>query len=55
MSIFYVIGRFRDCGNKVGFNIQRVIRNPLAACLAYDIEEDNSQNMYLEILVKTAS
>jgi molecular chaperone DnaK (HSP70) len=29
-----------------GFNVIRTIKNPIAACLAYDIEDDNSINSY---------
>lgn len=32
----------KKCAEKVGFHVLRVIKNPVAACLAYDIEEDNT-------------
>ena len=31
----------KNCAQKAGFNIQRVMKNPIAACLCYDLEEDN--------------
>lgn len=32
----------KKCAEKVGFHVSRMIKNPIAACLAYDIEEDNT-------------
>lgn len=32
----------KACAQKAGFNVLRMIKNPIAACLAYDLEDDNS-------------
>jgi molecular chaperone DnaK (HSP70) len=32
----------RKCGEKAGFRIQRIVSNPMASCLAYNLEDDNS-------------
>lgn len=32
----------RECAKKTGFNVLRMIRNPVAACLAYDLEDYSS-------------
>ena len=34
----------KSCAQKAGFNVLRMIRNPAAACLGYDLEDDNSAN-----------
>lgn len=44
-----------ECGTKVGFNIHRMIKNPFAACLAYDCEEDGFKNSKLLVYQMSSS
>ena len=34
----------RKCAENAGFIVPRMIKNPVAACLAYDLEEDTTQS-----------
>lgn len=34
----------KTCAENAGFHVHRMIKNPIAACLAYDLEEDNTQS-----------
>lgn len=33
----------KKCAESAGFHVLRMIKNPIAACLAYDLEEDNTK------------
>lgn len=34
----------KDCAEKAGFNVLRMVKNPIAACLAYNLEEDQTKD-----------